>query len=181
MMLISRSQDKLDDVARQLEEQYKVETRTIAVDFGLSDIYPKIEAGQAGLEIGVLVNNVGISYPYPEYFLHIPDLDNFITNVINVNMTSCLPDDPSRPAQNGSEVQRCGPQHLLCQWHVPCPTPHCILLFQGFCGLLLSWTSGGVQGQGNHCPECTALCGHQDDPYQEAHPGQAHPRALCGR
>uniref|UniRef100_A0A3P8XFK9 3-ketoacyl-CoA reductase n=1 Tax=Esox lucius TaxID=8010 RepID=A0A3P8XFK9_ESOLU len=93
MMLISRSQDKLDDVARQLEEQYRVETKTIAVDFGLSDIYPKIEAGLAGLEIGVLgnvstINNVGISYPYPEYFLHIPDLDNFITNMINVNITS---------------------------------------------------------------------------------------------
>uniref|UniRef100_A0A671XWT3 3-ketoacyl-CoA reductase n=1 Tax=Sparus aurata TaxID=8175 RepID=A0A671XWT3_SPAAU len=88
MMLISRSQDKLDDVARSLEDQFKVETRTIAVDYGRSDIYPKIEAGLAGLEIGVLVNNVGVSYPYPEYFLHIPDLDNFITNMINVNITS---------------------------------------------------------------------------------------------
>lgn len=88
MMLISRSQDKLDDVARSLEEQFRVETKTVAVDFGNSDIYPKIEAGLAGLEIGVLVNNVGISYPYPEYFLHIPDLDNFITNMINVNITS---------------------------------------------------------------------------------------------
>ncbi|XP_029378487.1 very-long-chain 3-oxoacyl-CoA reductase-A [Echeneis naucrates] len=88
MMLISRSQDKLDYVAKSLEEQFKVETRTIAVDFGKTDIYPKIEAGLAGLEIGVLVNNVGVSYPYPEYYLHIPDLDSFITNMINVNMTS---------------------------------------------------------------------------------------------
>lgn len=31
-----------------------METRTIAVDFGKTDIYPKIEAGLAGLEIGVL-------------------------------------------------------------------------------------------------------------------------------
>ena len=31
-----------------------METRTIAVDYGRSDIYPKIEEGLAGLEIGVL-------------------------------------------------------------------------------------------------------------------------------
>uniref|UniRef100_A0A671P0Z0 3-ketoacyl-CoA reductase n=1 Tax=Sinocyclocheilus anshuiensis TaxID=1608454 RepID=A0A671P0Z0_9TELE len=88
MMLISRSQEKLDDVAKSLECAYNVETKTIAVDYGQIDIYPKIEKGLAGLEIGVLVNNVGISYPYPEFFLHIPDLENFITNMINVNITS---------------------------------------------------------------------------------------------
>ncbi|XP_072291779.1 very-long-chain 3-oxoacyl-CoA reductase-A [Eucyclogobius newberryi] len=90
LMLISRSQDKLDDVAKSIEEQFHVETRTIAVDFGKADIYPKIEAGLSGLEIGILVNNVGVSYHYPEYYLQIPDLDNFITNMINVNITSVL-------------------------------------------------------------------------------------------
>uniref|UniRef100_A0A673JP96 3-ketoacyl-CoA reductase n=1 Tax=Sinocyclocheilus rhinocerous TaxID=307959 RepID=A0A673JP96_9TELE len=70
------------------ESTYNVETKTIAVDYGQADIYPKIEKGLAGLEIGVLVNNVGISYSYPEFFLHIPDLENFITTMINVNITS---------------------------------------------------------------------------------------------
>uniref|UniRef100_H2UQW0 3-ketoacyl-CoA reductase n=1 Tax=Takifugu rubripes TaxID=31033 RepID=H2UQW0_TAKRU len=88
MMLISRSQEKLDDVARMLQVLYNVETKTIAVDFGKSDIYCRIEAALAGLEVGVLVNNVGVSYSYPEYYLHIPDLENFISNMINVNMTS---------------------------------------------------------------------------------------------
>uniref|UniRef100_A0A3Q4HD96 3-ketoacyl-CoA reductase n=1 Tax=Neolamprologus brichardi TaxID=32507 RepID=A0A3Q4HD96_NEOBR len=90
MMLISRSQEKLDDVARSIEEQFKVETRTIAVDFGKTDIYPKIEEGLAGLEIGVLVNNVGVSYPYPEYYLHIPDLEN--VNILSIfqHLPSCV-------------------------------------------------------------------------------------------
>ncbi|XP_065148047.1 very-long-chain 3-oxoacyl-CoA reductase-A [Paramisgurnus dabryanus] len=88
MMLISRSQEKLDDVAKSLESTFNVETRTIAVDYGQTDIYPKIEKGLSGLEIGVLVNNVGISYPYPEFFLHIPDLEKFIDTMINVNITS---------------------------------------------------------------------------------------------
>lgn len=36
------------------ESAYNVETKTIAVDYGHIDIYPKIEKGLAGLEIGVL-------------------------------------------------------------------------------------------------------------------------------
>ncbi|XP_076970570.1 very-long-chain 3-oxoacyl-CoA reductase [Tamandua tetradactyla] len=86
VVLISRSQDKLNQVSSEIREKFKVETRTIAVDFESEDVYDKIEADLAGLEIGVLVNNVGKSYEYPEYFLNIPDLDNLIKKLININV-----------------------------------------------------------------------------------------------
>lgn len=88
IVLISRSQDKLNQVSSAIKLKYKVETRTIAVDFTLDDIYDKIKTDLDGLEIGVLVNNVGMSYEYPEYFLEIPDLDNIIKKLININVLS---------------------------------------------------------------------------------------------
>ncbi|XP_072842064.2 very-long-chain 3-oxoacyl-CoA reductase isoform X2 [Pogona vitticeps] len=83
IVLISRSQEKLDQVASEIREKFKVETKTIAADFeDRETIYSNIKAGLEGLEIGILVNNVGVSYSYPEYFLEIPDLDKMTRLVL---------------------------------------------------------------------------------------------------
>uniref|UniRef100_A0A8C4QE29 Hydroxysteroid (17-beta) dehydrogenase 12a n=1 Tax=Eptatretus burgeri TaxID=7764 RepID=A0A8C4QE29_EPTBU len=68
-------------------DQFHVSTKTIAVDFSNAEgIYSTIADEIKGLDIGILVNNVGVSHPYPEYFLDIADLNNVS---ITSNKHSC--------------------------------------------------------------------------------------------
>lgn len=72
-----------------LETKYKIETKTIAADFTNTDsIYYDIEKQLSGMEIGILINNVGMSYSYPEYFLETPSKEKLYPNIINCNIYS---------------------------------------------------------------------------------------------
>ena len=91
IVLVSRNPEKLEDVAQEIEKSYKVKTKVVAIDFTAdSSIYDSVKREIEGLEVGVLVNNVGMSYLYAEYLTKIPDAEKFIENVLRANITSCL-------------------------------------------------------------------------------------------
>ncbi|OWR55138.1 very-long-chain 3-oxoacyl-CoA reductase [Danaus plexippus] len=88
IVLVSRSYDKLMETANEIEKDFKVETRIVVADFSDADIYEMISKEVADLEIGTLVNNVGVSYKYPEYFLEIADWEKTISTMIKANVVS---------------------------------------------------------------------------------------------
>ncbi|XP_052865828.1 very-long-chain 3-oxoacyl-CoA reductase [Anopheles cruzii] len=89
VILVSRTLSKLEDVAKEIETEYKVRTMVIDADFtGGAEIYEKIRSRIENLDIGVLVNNVGMSYANPEYLLELPDSEKLINNLLNCNVLS---------------------------------------------------------------------------------------------
>ena len=100
IVLVSRNPDKLKDVASVIEANHKVKTKVVIVDFKTSDAeyIPRVREAVQGLEIGVLVNNVGMMYNNPDEFLAIDSGEELFRDMVSVNITSvnamtrlCLP------------------------------------------------------------------------------------------
>ncbi|RZF36738.1 hypothetical protein LSTR_LSTR005051 [Laodelphax striatellus] len=88
VVLISRSQEKLEDLAKELTSRYQIKTKIIVVDFvNIRDSQPEIEQHLASLDIGLLVNNVGVSIGIG-YFLEYNWKE--INDMIEVNSKSVI-------------------------------------------------------------------------------------------
>jgi len=74
IVLVARSESKLKDVQKEiLAKHTNVEVRYAVLDFTTANVddykHAYNSAGLDKLDIGVLVNNVGLSTEYPDYFL----------------------------------------------------------------------------------------------------------------
>ena len=90
VFLVSRTQAKLDAAAAEIAAAAGVSTSTFALDFSKASAadYARLAAALAPLDVGVLVNNVGLSYDHAEYYDEIPDalVDDLIA--VNVQATN---------------------------------------------------------------------------------------------
>jgi len=87
LVLISRNLTKLQDLAAQLEKEHFIRTVVIDVDFTSDDyIYKRLEDKLSALDVGTLINNVGICSPYPDYFMELPGGEGFLQDLVSCNI-----------------------------------------------------------------------------------------------
>ncbi|XP_022199295.2 very-long-chain 3-oxoacyl-CoA reductase isoform X3 [Nilaparvata lugens] len=88
LILISRSESKLEEFQIYLSNEYNIKVRTIAVDFtNIKSSYKTVEEGVSGLDIGVLINNVGMLNGYK---LFLQDDYQVMSDMVEVNVNGTV-------------------------------------------------------------------------------------------
>ncbi|CAF3118312.1 unnamed protein product [Rotaria sp. Silwood2] len=90
VILISRKKEKLEQVAKEIQSKNSnTQVKIIPIDFTKDNsIYSTIREAIRGMDIGVLINNVGMSYEYPECFDKVEENEKFLNNMIRCNVDS---------------------------------------------------------------------------------------------
>uniref|UniRef100_A0A672V9V4 Hydroxysteroid 17-beta dehydrogenase 3 n=1 Tax=Strigops habroptila TaxID=2489341 RepID=A0A672V9V4_STRHB len=88
VVMISRTLEKLQRVASEVEQTTGQKVKVIEADFTKNSVYKNIEENLQGLDIGVLVNNVGMLHnPLPCRFLNGSDIDESLVNCNIISVT----------------------------------------------------------------------------------------------
>lgn len=90
LVLVGRSPSELKDLADELQAKYKTQVKTIVVDFtgDLIEGMSREEEAINDLDVGILINNVGMSYPYARFFHKVDS--QLHKNLIAVNIEGTI-------------------------------------------------------------------------------------------
>lgn len=90
VMLISRTESKLQEVKKEIDDKgYSgVETSYVVCDYSKFDVKARQTVKNAikDLDVAVLINNVGVSYRYPMYFHELQEDE--VANLMEMNINS---------------------------------------------------------------------------------------------
>jgi len=89
VFLLSRTEQKLTELQEEIKAKYpKIEVAHLAVDYSKFDQAARtsVKARLKNLDIGMLINNVGMSYPFTKFFHELKEEE--IADILEVNMAS---------------------------------------------------------------------------------------------
>merc|ERR1711920_1157368 len=81
----------MGDIEEELQQRYpNVEVSHLPIDYSNFDAEARdaVKAKLAGLDVGVLINNVGMSYPFTKYFHELKDDE--IASLVELNVSSTV-------------------------------------------------------------------------------------------
>ncbi|KAL8038768.1 hypothetical protein ABFX02_11G129400 [Erythranthe guttata] len=88
LILVGRNPSKLDEVSESIKSKYGSSTqiKQVVVDFSgdLDGGVSRIKEAVRGADVGVLINNVGVSYPYARFFHEVDE--KLLSDLIRVNV-----------------------------------------------------------------------------------------------
>ncbi|CUM63279.1 uncharacterized protein PRCAT00000850001 [Priceomyces carsonii] len=90
LVLVSRTQQKLELLATEIETSFKVQTKVVAFDASADETsnYELLSESISQLPVTILVNNVGQSHSIPVPFLETEDKE--LRDIITINNTATL-------------------------------------------------------------------------------------------
>lgn len=90
IVLVSRTQSKLDTLATEIEEKFKVQTKVVAFDASTDkpENYQLLSESVSLLSVTILINNVGQSHSIPVPFLETSTKE--LEDIIAINTTATL-------------------------------------------------------------------------------------------
>ncbi|KAL7140667.1 hypothetical protein ABFS83_08G004000 [Erythranthe nasuta] len=87
LVLVGRNPDKLKEVSESIKSKSgSIQIKNVVVDFSgdLDDGVSRIKEAIEGLDVGLLINNVGVSYPYARFFHEVDE--KLLSDLIKVNI-----------------------------------------------------------------------------------------------